>query len=278
MKRVFSVVIPTYHRNDLLTKCLDCLAPGAQALSADEYEVIVTDDGSISTARELIRHRYPWVHWVAGPGTGPAANRNNGAGQAQGEWLVFTDDDCLPEPEFLSGYADAAKESAAQVLEGKTLPAGTRTRVDMECPVNENGGYLWSCNIAIRKDLFFDLGGFDLNFPGPAMEDTDLRTRLLKANKVIKFVPGALVLHPWRLKKGLAFWKLHSRSRVYFANKHPEMADSISLISLGLDLTRILVKQIPRIAWTHRGRGLVRELFLTFYTTCAVIAYSKASN
>src|SRR5579862_6697110 len=40
---VISVVIPTRHRNDLLSRCLDCLAPGAQTLSAGQYEVIVSD-------------------------------------------------------------------------------------------------------------------------------------------------------------------------------------------------------------------------------------------
>ncbi|MFM6224388.1 MAG: glycosyltransferase family 2 protein, partial [Dolichospermum sp.] len=74
----FSVIIPTYHRNDLLAKCLDCLAPGMQTLPADQYEVIVSDDGYQSTAQEMIEQNYPWVKWVAGPGKGPAANRNNG--------------------------------------------------------------------------------------------------------------------------------------------------------------------------------------------------------
>ena len=236
VKPMFSVVIPTYHRNDLLTKCLDCLAPGEQAASPYKYEVIVTDDGSESSARELIQSKYPWVRWIAGPGKGPAANRNNGAACANGEWLVFTDDDCLPDKVFLSSYMDAVIENDAQVFEGKTSPTGIRTRVDMECPINENGGCLWSCNMAIRKDLFAELGGFDINFGAAAMEDMDMRTRLIKAGRTIKFVPGALVLHPWRLKKGFAFWKLHSQSRVYFINKHPETANSISLISLSFTL------------------------------------------
>ncbi|MHC5729635.1 MAG: glycosyltransferase family 2 protein, partial [Nostoc sp.] len=68
---LFSVIIPTYHRNDLLAKCLDCLAPGVQTLSAEQYEVIVTDDGSQTTAEEMIRQQYPWAKWVAGPRKGP---------------------------------------------------------------------------------------------------------------------------------------------------------------------------------------------------------------
>jgi GT2 family glycosyltransferase len=294
----FSVIIPTCHRNDLLAKCLDCLAPGKQTggdCSGNRrqksevrnpisdppsftYEVIVTDDGSKSTAREMIEKNYPWARWIEGPRRGPAANRNNGAKHAQGEWLVFTDDDCLPDSAFLSSFWAAAMENDDSVLEGKTSPTGVRTRVDMECPVNETGGYLWSCNMAIHKNLFFELDGFDAHFPGPAMEDVDFRTRLLKAGKTFKFIPSALVLHPWQMKKGFPFLKLHSQSRGYFISKHPEAADSVSIKSLGLDLVRKLVKQLPPVALECRGRGLGRELLLTFYTTYALIKYTKRSN
>jgi GT2 family glycosyltransferase len=275
---LFSVVIPTCHRNDLLAKCLDCLAPGKQTLTVENYEVIVTDDGSKSTAHEIVQRNFPWAKWIEGPKRGPAANRNNGAKHSEGEWLLFTDDDCLPDLAFLSGYWEAAMKNDAPVLEGKTSPAGIRTRVDMECPINETGGYLWSCNLGIRKDLFFELDGFDTNFPGAAMEDVDFRTRLLKARKTIKFIPKALVLHPWRLKKGFLFWKLYSKSWGYFISKHPETAKNISLTSLGVDLARKLIRQLPPVTFTCRGRGLCRELLLTFYTTYALIAYSKQSD
>ncbi|MFM6609030.1 MAG: glycosyltransferase family 2 protein, partial [Dolichospermum sp.] len=62
---LFSVIIPTYHRNDLLAKCLDWLTHGVQTLPADKYEVIVSDDGYQSTAQEMIEQNYPWVKWVA---------------------------------------------------------------------------------------------------------------------------------------------------------------------------------------------------------------------
>jgi GT2 family glycosyltransferase len=305
----FSVIIPTCHRNDLLAKCLDCLAPGQQLggvcvedggqrsgggsqnseVSGQSsvvsrqcpmftYEVIVTDDGSKSTAREMVEKNFPWARWIEGPRRGPAANRNNGAKHAQGKWLVFTDDDCLPDAGFLAGYSQAARDNNAPVLEGKTSPVGIRTRVDMECPANETGGYLWSCNLAIRKDLFFELDGFDTNFSGAAMEDVDFRTRLLKAGKAIKFVPTALVLHPWRLKKGFSFLKLYGKSRRYFIAKHPETANSISLLSLGLNLARLLIRQLPPVALDCRCRGLGRELLLAFYTTYVLIAYTRRSN
>ena len=105
--KLISVVIPTRDRNEQLARCLDRLAPCAQSLSHDQYEVIVSDDSAHAAARELLFDRYPWVRWTGGPRRGPAANRNAGARVARGEWLVFTDDDCLPEFGWLEGLAGA---------------------------------------------------------------------------------------------------------------------------------------------------------------------------
>ena len=140
---LFSVIIPTYHRNDLLAKCLDCLASNVQTLTSDDYEVIVTDDGSLTTAEEMINHHYSWVKWVAGSHNGPAANRNNGARYAQGEWLVFTDDDCLPDPQWLEAYTkNVTNEMNYLVLEGRTYVDRPRKSLAETSPVNESGGYL----------------------------------------------------------------------------------------------------------------------------------------
>ena len=92
---LFSVVIPTCHRNDALAACLERLAPGKQSLAAASYEVIVTDDGSRATSEAMLREKFPWAKWMAGPRRGPAANRNHGAKHANGNWIAFADDDCL---------------------------------------------------------------------------------------------------------------------------------------------------------------------------------------
>ncbi|MFM6509421.1 MAG: glycosyltransferase family 2 protein, partial [Dolichospermum sp.] len=137
------------------------------------------DDGYQSTAQEMIEQNYPWVKWVAGPGKGPAANRNNGAKYATGEWLAFTDDDCLPDPQWLASYGEAiANNKSYLVFEGRTYVDRPRKNLAETSPINESGGYLWSCNFSIQKQLFESLGGFDERFPYAAMEDVDLRLRL----------------------------------------------------------------------------------------------------
>lgn len=232
---MISVIIPTYHRNDLLAKCLDCLAPGVQTLSAEQYEVIVTDDGSEITAEAMILGHYPWVKWVAGPCKGPAANRNNGARYAQGEWLAFTDDDCIPDPNWLDAFA-RARTSQALALEGAIHPLGN---LDLdqdlaECPMNLTGGYFWSANIAVQRLLFETIGGFDPNYPLAAHEDADLKLRLSPLT-TIPFVPNARIFHPVRLiplKKKVANIPKHCAAWAYHVNKNKKALGYEKTLSL----------------------------------------------
>lgn len=203
-----SIIIPTCHRNDLLAKCLDCLAPGVQTLPPEQYEVIVTDDGSHSTAEQLVRDSYPWAHWVEGPRRGPAANRNSGAKAARGEWFAFTDDDCLPKPEWLLAYIDAVNPYV-HVYEGKTTCESGLCSPLEHAPINSTGGWLWSCNMMVEKAIFVALDGFDENFPHPHMEDTEFRERIKQSGYNFVFIENALVDHPprrvaWGARRGAA--------------------------------------------------------------------------
>ena len=193
---MISVVIPTCRRPDLLARCLDRLAPGTQTLSAERYEVIVTDDGT-ETVATFLAEKYPWASWGAGPRRGPAANRNAGARRARGDWIAFTDDDCVPDQNWLAAFA-ATIHNACRVYEGKTTcAAGIRSPLE-HAPVNMIGGCLWSCNIFICRATFNELGGFDERYLYPYMEDADLRDRLVKAGHAFEFVPTAVVDHPPR--------------------------------------------------------------------------------
>jgi GT2 family glycosyltransferase len=220
-KPIISAIVPTYHRNDLLAKCLDCLVPGVQTLDPDRYEVIVTDDGSQSTAEALIRDRYPWVKWVPGSRQGPAANRNNGAKYARGDWLVFTDDDCLPDSNFLSAFFYAIQDGVF-ALEGAIYPIGNPDRDLAECPINLEGGCFWSANIAVKRSVFEEIGGFDTNYPLAAFEDMDLKLRLTPLTS-IPFIADARVLHPVRirtLKQVLVYLPKWCRAWAYHVSKH----------------------------------------------------------
>ena len=194
---LISVIIPTRHRNETLARCLDCLTPGTQQLPSELYEVIVTDDGSNSTAEEMMRTRYPWAQWVGGPRHGPSANRNFGAAQGNGKWLAFVDDDCVPSSDWLQAF-HAEIRPGVNVYEGKTTSVGGINSPLEQAPVNEHGGRLWSCNMMLSSSLFKTLGGFDEDFPHAHMEDVDFRERILGLNETIHFCPAAIVDHPAR--------------------------------------------------------------------------------
>lgn len=211
---MISVVIPTCRRPDLLARCLDRLAPGVQSRPAGQYEVIVTDDG-VPTVEAFLAEKYPWAKWVEGPRRGPAANRNNGVRHAQGEWIAFTDDDCIPSEQWLAAFVDGIREGC-QVYEGKTTcEAGIHSPLD-HAPVNLTGGYLWSCNMLISRGLFVAVKGFDEEFPSPHMEDVDFRERLLASGHRFDFLSDAIVDHPprrlpsgWQLGKSHTSWYYH---------------------------------------------------------------------
>ena len=220
----FSVVIPTCRRNASLAACLDRLTGGGQTLPATDFEVIVSDDGPAGdNAQAMVRARYPAVRWVAGPRRGPAANRNRGAAEARGRWLAFTDDDCVPDPGWLAGYAahlDRPGTPPARVLEGPTTTGGPKDYgPNLTAPLNDKGGLLWSCNFAIERGLFTEMGGFDDRFPFPHLEDVDLRLRLEDRGEAYPFVPAAVMAHPPRPVHSVRRWVRSQESSFYLAQK-----------------------------------------------------------
>ena len=228
---LFSVIIPTRHRNDLLAKCLDCLKPENQTMAFEQYEVIVTDDGTYSTAKTLIQEQYTWAKWTPGPLKGPASNRNNGADHAKGKWLVFTDDDCLPDPHWLEAYAIAILANPrCSVFEGRTYVDRPKRSLAEVSPINESGGYLWSCNFAIERRLFELIDGFDNRFPYAAMEDVDLGLRLRKQGYQFLFVISAAVCHPWRDAGNWKNLRHYQESILIYLSLHPEELNKINWI------------------------------------------------
>jgi GT2 family glycosyltransferase len=243
MKPTLSVIIPTCNRNDLLGKCLERLQYDLQQLSADDYEIIVTDDGKDSNAKTFIEQYFPFVQWVEGPKKGPASNRNNGAKYAKGEWLIFLDDDCLPAIDILRQYSSLIERNPSiEVWEGKIEPEGKSKSPIEYAPINTEGGHLWSCNFAIEKKKFDSIGGFDENFKYPHMEDVDLRERLKVDGVNIQFAATASVTHPWRkLDDGKKLGR-YQEMYVYYYIKHKKPLSflklSRSIISVHLSLLR----------------------------------------
>lgn len=267
-----SVIIPTCNRKDLLSDCLKCLSPEIQNVNSITYEVIVTDDSKDESSEKLIKEHFNWVKYINGPKKGPAANRNNGAKLAQGEWLIFIDDDCLPNDNLINVYCKAISlNKQVLVFEGCIKSDRAQKSFAEGSPINETGGYLWSCNFMINRLFFLNtLNGFDPNFPHAAMEDVDLNYRILKLKIPILFVKNSIVVHPFRLQEKMSsITKKRFESTLYFIEKHPEKLKEINAkyffhVFL-LDIRSLLLNSFK---YNFRGiKGKLVESFLHLYFT-----------
>jgi glycosyltransferase involved in cell wall biosynthesis len=260
---LLSVIIPTFKRRETLSVCLKHLAPEIQGLSPDVFEVIVTNDALDDDLPDFLNRNYPWVLHRRGPQKGPASNRNNGAKSARGEWLVFLDDDCLPQPSFLSAYIEAIHNNPGYfVFEGSTLAERPQLRLDEEAPINVRGGYLWSCNFLIQRKLFFELGGFCELYPYACLEDVDFCEQLKKREIKFLFTPKASVIHPWRsMTPDDKYLNVHLISHAIFLDRHPLLRPSFysSCRTILRVWTQGLLVEVPRLKFRGFKRYVERQ-------------------
>ena len=239
-----SIVIPTCDRNDLLGRCLECLAPGTQTAMADSYEVIVSDDGAEQTAEEMLAEKFPWARWLRGPRRGPAANRNSGAGHARGSWLLFTDDDCLPDPAWIISYLETISEDpSVAVMEGRVY-SDPVLGISEGAPRNE-GGLFWTCNLAVEKAAFHMIGGFSEEFPFPSMEDVEFRTRFQKTKIKTQYVASASVYHPPKtIPSFVEHFRRSSASLQVFLKLHPDRHPDFRLFPSAFHMMRWTLNRV----------------------------------
>lgn len=158
----FSVIVPTWNRASFLEKCLTCLRTQE---TSQEYEVILVDNGSQDRTIEtfLTQASLPGGHRLKYFGlreTGSSLARNRGASVALGEWLVFTDDDCLPPISWLERAARKAQEGSGDSFGGPALAVPGAGSANWFPPELEDLNELAECNFFIRSKAFLEAGGF----------------------------------------------------------------------------------------------------------------------
>jgi glycosyltransferase involved in cell wall biosynthesis len=214
---LFSIIIPTYERPAQLASCLATVA--RLDYPRDRYEVIVVDDGSRVPPQELVasfRERID-VRLLTQTHAGPAAARNTGASHARGDYFAFTDDDCLPERDWLRAYAARFAETPERMIGGRARNALTRniysvasqTIIDVVYEhFNENRDALFfaSNNFAVPAKGFHAIGGFDGKFT--TSEDRDFCDRWLQHGYGMAYAPEALILHAHPLTF-VSLWRQH---------------------------------------------------------------------
>jgi glycosyltransferase involved in cell wall biosynthesis len=194
---LFSVVVPTRGDSSKLLPLLDALA--RQSLPRDRFEILVSFDG-LAPAPE-ISHKLSTLGARAVEAQerrGPGAARNLAARSAGGDFLAFTEDDCLPAEDWLERAAShLEREPAIDVLEGTTVrPDGRPSRR----PDPEHLLYL-PTNLFVRRSLFERVGGYCEEFfdAGRGIyfrEDSDFGFTLEDAGAKGAREPSAQVTHP----------------------------------------------------------------------------------
>jgi len=204
----------------------------AQDYPRESFEVIVVDDGSeIPPHREVEPFRGQLnVRLLTQNHSGPAAARNRGAAQAGGEFLVFTDDDCAPRPNWLRVLAVSFDTFPDCALGGQTInglpdnPYATASQLVINYFFNHANAnaprakFLASNNLAFPAQAFRAIGGFDGAWRRAAGEDRELCDRWMASGYRMIYVPGAIVEHfpllTWR-----SFCRQHfnyGRGALYF--------------------------------------------------------------
>lgn len=147
----------------------------------------------------MMASEFPEVGWSCGPRNGPAANRNAAARLARGVWLIFLDDDCIPEHCWLGSYLLAiALSKKPGCLVGVTFSLGRRPSLLWEAPHYDKAGDMPpSCNFAVHRSLYGEMSGFDERFR-VSFEDIDFFARLGSLGHTVNFIPDARVQHPLR--------------------------------------------------------------------------------
>ncbi|MCE9613211.1 MAG: glycosyltransferase [Lentisphaerae bacterium] len=224
-----SVVIATCNRPDRLARALEALRP-AVATSGERHPVIVADNGTHRSAREAVEQfargaDFPVRH-VATPPFNKAAALNAGIAAAETDWLAFTDDDCLPDANWLKAGAAYAASSGVNLFSGRLepgpitfpLPRWLRHRpheivtwspayVDY-APLPQSGILApnervpFGANIFVRKWVFDTYGGYDealwarCGEAALGSEDAEFGMRVRVRGERIGYCAEALVVHP----------------------------------------------------------------------------------
>jgi glycosyltransferase involved in cell wall biosynthesis len=129
---------------------------------------------------------------------GPAAARNYGWKAAQGSIIAFTDDDCIPWPNWLDVGTKAMGDKFAGIS-GQVLVPISNNPTDYELDVSRHENYEFGAsNCFYTKQLLTNIGGFDERFVTAWREDSDLYFTLLENNFPLGHAPTAIVLHPVR--------------------------------------------------------------------------------
>lgn len=241
-----------------------------EGLALTGHEVLVVD---ASAGRlEGTRAAHPWVRWLDfTPPTGVRVSiphqRNEGVRAAAHDLIVFTDAGCVPAEDWFDRLCEPIVKRAEDVVCGSAVSPG----YDIYGGTSQRGtaDYLDECptiNLAFRREVYDDVGGFDESFQYGS--DVDFSWRVVATGRRIRNAPDSIVSHAWggpRRQVRRAY--LYGQARVRLYAKHRDRLPSLlkrdpitviyALFVLGLPLSFRYPAYLSLLAiplWRNRHR------------------------
>ncbi len=214
-RSLISVVVTVRNEERHLPQLLDSLL-GQEG----PFEVVLVDsesrDRTLEIAEGYAARRPGLIRILSYPGS-RGIGRNRGVREARGEFVAFIDGDCFADSGWLRALRGGL--ATASVVAGRTVTVGKSSYGNLERVELFQSGYdvtYPSCNLAYRRELFEQLGGFDPRFI--TAEDIDLNLRAVRKGAAIRYVPDAIVFHHMRATfvrfLYQAFWNGYGRKQL----------------------------------------------------------------
>jgi glycosyltransferase involved in cell wall biosynthesis len=199
-----SIVIPVKNNQMGINRFLLTLFEQITSCSLPCEIIIVRDHGiPIIIPQECLNYETE-VKVLDSNGTGPASARNFGYRNAKGNWILFTDSDCIPSSTLLDGYVRASNGSIGYAGAVASLGNDLISRyyesqhILVPSAIYDNNvcfpDYLITANSLVWKDALESVGGFDEEIKIAAGEDVDLGFRLREIGE-LSFAPNSIVFH-----------------------------------------------------------------------------------
>jgi len=210
-----SIIIPVHGRSEFTRQCLNTVL--SDRSPAPRFEVIVVDDASPDDTPAVLAEYGDKVRVVALPDNcGFAGACNAGAAAARGDYLIFLNNDTIPQPGWLGGLVGYANTNPAATVVGAKLlfldhtvqHAGVAIWLD-RYPHHLYAGFpedhpavnkarrfqaVTAACCLVRRGAFAAVGGFDRAFVN-GWEDVDLCLRLGERGHQIHYTPQSVVYH-----------------------------------------------------------------------------------
>lgn len=195
-----SVIVCSYNGGRTLAGCLESLGK----LNYPNYEMILVDDGSTDNTAQVVA-QFPNVRYIHQSNHGLSHARNTGGAAASGDVFVYTDSDCMADPDWLYYLVDTLTSGDYAGVGGPNVSPPARNAIQA-CVAAAPGGpshvlltdtvaeHIPGCNMAFYRWAFENVGGFDPEYR-KAGDDVDFCWRLQQAGFVIAFSPTAIVWH-----------------------------------------------------------------------------------